>query len=134
MNRDLRERIAASLDKLTDDEVEEIVRTSLEAEKVVWVDITCKDKNCGKTHRYPVTVPNWMERAKVLDILATQSKGKPAEAPKPPSEDTALQDVEAMTLAELEAEEHRLLSQYPELGKADESAKAKPKRRRAPSR
>jgi hypothetical protein len=133
VNRDLRERIAASLDKLTDDEVEEIVRTSLEAEKVVWVDITCKDKNCGKTHRYPVTVPNWMERAKVLDILVTQSKGKPAEA-KQVVEDTAVKDVEGMTLAELEAEERRLLEAYPQLAAAGNAAPPRPKRRRAPAR
>lgn len=103
---------------MSDADVDELVKESLRATKVVWVDITCKDKSCGKTHRYPVTVPNWTERAKVLDILVTQSKGKPAEA-KPVVDDTEVKNVEAMTLAELEAEERRLLEQYPQLAEAE---------------
>lgn len=133
MNRGLRERIADVLDAMTDAEVKALVQESLKAEKVVHVDIRCKNPKCAKNFRYPVVVPNWMERAKVLDILATQSKGKPAEAPKPPANDTAVQDVEAMTLAELEAEESRLLEAYPELA-AREPGAPKPKRRRAPAR
>lgn len=131
--RDLRERIANVLDEMTDAEVRELVRDSLKAEKVVYVDITCKNDDCGKTYRYPVRVPNWMERAKVLDILATQSKGKPAEAPKALAGETAAKNVEGMTFAELEAEEQRLLSQYPELADGEPAPPAK-KRRRAPAR
>lgn len=133
--RDLRERLAAALDDLTDKEVQELARDSLKAEKVVWVDITCKNDDCGKTYRYPVRVPNWMERAKVLDIVMTQSKGKPGEAAKPVA-DTAVKDVEGMTLAELEAEEARLLREFPELADNEPApaAPARAKRRRAAAR
>lgn len=131
--RDLRDRIAEALDAIPDEQVRQLVADSLLAEKTVFVTVTCKNPKCAKSYRYPVIVPNLGERAKVLDILATQSKGKPAEAPKQPAVDTALIDVEGMSLAELEAEEARLLREFPELADRDAAAaSAQTRRRRRP--
>lgn len=55
---------------------------AVERIREVSTAITCKC--CGKERKYLVKVPlpNWADRAKAIDMLLTQAKGKPAETKK----------------------------------------------------
>jgi hypothetical protein len=77
MKRDVRARISAALDDLPDETIRVLVSEALAAEKDTWVNVVCKE--CLHEARYTVSVPNWKERAQVLEILANQGKGKPPE-------------------------------------------------------
>ena len=116
---DMRQLIEQAFDELASDDAETVknfVRDAfaLEKEKSVFAEFTCKD--CGKRQRHEIKVkiPDFKERAKAIDQLLTQAKGKPRETKQldvrvgqfPASE---------LTLAEIEAEERTILSQHPEL-------------------
>jgi len=93
---------------ISDEAIKALIEDSLTAEKTVWAEIVCK--KCRRPGKYPVVIPDIQARAKVLDIMATQGKGKPTETKKVDVE-VRVRQVEAMTDAELEAEEARLVGE-----------------------
>ncbi len=101
MNRDLRERISEHLDAVEDEAIVTLIKESLSAEKEVWATVKCK--HCSREGKYTVPVPNWRERAQVLQILADQSKGKPAEEKRVVVDITArrLEDLRSLSDREL---------------------------------
>ena len=113
---DLRDLLGQALDDIEPEIIRKMVREALtyEKEKQTWVSIKCR--SCGVPGRYPViyTLPDHRERAKVLDILLNQAKGRPKETKRVEVE-TFSHNVYEMTLAELEVEEKRLLNSFPDL-------------------
>lgn len=76
-----------------------LILEAFESEKVreVSVAITCKACNEERKYLVPVHLPNWADRAKAIDMLLTQAKGKPAE-----TKTIDLNVMAAQTRAELE--------------------------------
>lgn len=80
---DVRERLARFVDEIGDDELREFVREAFshEREKRVYADVRCPKPGCG--HRWSeevrVPVPDYKERAKAVEMILNQGKGKPAE-------------------------------------------------------
>lgn len=114
---DLREVLDEALDAQSET-IKNLVEEAFKYErrKDIWVSVVCK--HCGKMARYPVTVelPDYKERVKALDLLMTQAKGKPKETVR---HDVVISttNVENMSLAELEAEERRILEAHPDLNR-----------------
>lgn len=106
MNRDLRERIDKILDAVPDDKIRELIDLALTSEKDSWATCT----NCR--HRIPIKIPDLGARAKMLEVLINQGKGKPKETVK---KEVVLRRVDEMSVNELDDEERRILADYPEL-------------------
>lgn len=103
MSDDLRDRLARFLDDQADDSLQDLVEAVFSATKDDWVTIACKD--CGKHQRVPVPVPDVVARAKALDLLTNQAKGKPAQTVRHQHEGTiGLRPVDALSISEIEAE------------------------------
>jgi hypothetical protein len=64
-----------------DDKWRSLILEAFDAERVREVSTAITCKCCGKERKYMVKVhlPNWADRAKALDMLLTQAKGKPVE-------------------------------------------------------
>lgn len=127
---DLRVLLEEVFDELAVDDKETIkqfVREAftLERQREVWVPIevtqTFKCK-CGKTTTRTtkkkvsalVPIPDYRERARAIDLLLTQAKGKPRETVKHEL-NLGIRQLDELTLDELDAEEARLLAAHPEL-------------------
>jgi hypothetical protein len=67
----VRERIAEDAARLYDEKIAAFFEDALSAEKTAWG--TCD--GCRK--RFPVEVPDWNARAKVLELLLNQGYGRP---------------------------------------------------------
>lgn len=67
-----------------DDKWRKLIDEAFAAERIREVSTAITCKCCGKERKYLVKVPlpNWSDRAKALDMLLTQAKGKPAETKK----------------------------------------------------
>lgn len=84
-SRDARAALDRVLDSIPDldDKWRALVIEAFEAQKPreVWATFTCKNTKCGKKQKHAVVVqiPDFNARAKLLDILLNQAKGKPAE-------------------------------------------------------
>lgn len=82
-SRDARVTLADVFDSIPglDEKYRELIEGLFASEKIREVSTAITCKCCGKERKYLVAVamPNYMDRAKALDVLLTQAKGKPAE-------------------------------------------------------
>lgn len=85
---DFRQSLGRVLDETPelDDKLRSLIDQlfSSETQKTTWVTIVCQE--CSKKRRYEVAVPqpNYMDRIKAIDMLATQGLGRPGQSAKPP--------------------------------------------------
>lgn len=76
----LRERIAATLEDSSQEDLDELVKSGLFASKEQYVDIKCK--GCGQMGRYMIPIPDPLTRAKIIATYLDQGHGKPPETKK----------------------------------------------------
>ncbi len=99
MSEDLRDRLAAFLDAQGDETLGGLVEAVFTASRDTYV--ACR--KCGTKTLAPV--PDVVARAKALDILTSQAKGKPAQTVRHEhSGVVGLRPVSEMSLAEIDAE------------------------------
>lgn len=77
---DIRSRIEQALDGIADETVKALVEEAITSTKQVRVDYTCP--KCKKRNIIYLPGPDPIARAKALEILANQGKGKPQESKK----------------------------------------------------
>jgi len=116
---DIRELMEEAFDEIALDDRESIksfVREAftLEKTKELWVPVTCK--HCARVGKYPVTIgiPDYKERAKAIESMLNQAKGKPKETVKV-QVDVGVRQLAEMSLDDLAAEERAILTAHPEL-------------------
>lgn len=109
MNSDLRDRLASKLDIRDDKELDDLLDAIFTAEKDAYV--ACR--KCGV--KTPAPVPDVVARAKALDLLLNQGKGKPAQTVRHEHSGTVgLKPISEMSLEEIDAELRGLPAPTPE--------------------
>jgi len=105
---DLRDALQAALDEYADkpEKIQTLIAEAfeLEKEKRVWHTFTCPECKTTKKQEVTVSVPDFRERAKALEILLNQAKGKP------PERVAVTVDLAGRSLEQLSDEELRVLA------------------------
>lgn len=98
-SQDVRERLARFVDEIGDDQLREFVREAFTHEKTkqIYADIRCPDCDRRWRQEVSVPVPDYKERAKAVEMILNQGKGKPAE------QKTVTVSVTARTIRDLES-------------------------------
>jgi hypothetical protein len=112
--RDVRARLAEVLDEASDTTLRELVDQVLSADKQGWA--TCP--SCAK--QVSVRIPDVVGRAKALEILANQGKGRPVERVHVDLSVSSDKPINEMTLGELEQVRLALHARNPELAASRE--------------
>lgn len=95
----LRDRIAATLEQASQEDLDDLVKSGLFASKEQYVDMKCK--GCGQLGRYLIPIPDPLTRAKIIATYLDQGHGKPAETKKIEAQVDLRKRLEEMTDDEL---------------------------------